>query len=132
MGQLAENQNYELTPQIEWYRGSAIKRSIKKRKAFNINLINSVINGEWQNAKSISLKTGLYYFVVYKLLNTVTWQFYDIEVKEETWVDEKCRNRKRRLYRRKQKDMSLMDTMFGVKMPSFKEANVTKHYCMDD
>jgi hypothetical protein len=129
-----DNRTLELfiEPLVVRYRGSLPRKSRKEKKNFNIKLLNSAINGEWQNAYQLSLKTGICYCVAFHLLRTVAWENYDIEISEETWIDEKFRNRKRSLYRRKTANISLMDTIFGVKMPSFKEATVTKHYCMDD
>jgi hypothetical protein len=116
------------------YRGRFPRKSRKQRKLDNIKRLNDAINGEWQNAKELSMKTGIRYFEAFKLLQTVLWNYYDIEVKEEEWIDERYRQRKRRFYRKKAAPMGLYATIFGVKVPAVPccEANTRRHVCRDD
>lgn len=123
----------ELTAVVKYYRGVFARKSLRQRKLDGMELLNSAIDGNWQNAFELSKKTGLVFHQAVKLLQIAQHQ-YDIEVKHEEWIDNRKRKRTRALYRRKTDGMStLLASIFGHRPIAAPIPHTVQiHICKDD
>jgi hypothetical protein len=97
--------------------------------------LDKVIDGGWQNARTLAQKAGITHKSAVKLLKKMA-EAGDIEMHEELWVDERFRKRKRYLYRKADNKgfLNLYQEMFGSRVPDIPccAANVRVHSMGDD
>jgi hypothetical protein len=93
-------------------------------------MLNKAVTNKWESAEDIARKAMLPFHSATKMLCSMAAEGR-IECKEEHWIDERCRERKRTLYRRKPEVESLhfLDSIFGIPhpVPPLMGANVRRH-----
>lgn len=120
----------EFSAVIMRYRGWLPRKTQKIKNAENLKLLNSMISGEWQNAKELSDKTGVRFHQAVRLLKIAAYD-NNLETKLEEWIDDKHRSRVRTLYRKQKRGDLLLAEIMGMKVYDgpHSAANTRKHVC---